>query len=262
MMGRVRAVPPALWALLAAILVIGGVGLRWELPWLTRDSGVRVSTPVPPARFGLKTVTLKRNGRVCVANLLIPAGADVIGMGAAVGTGHRPPRIDFSLQAPGYRWSGTLPRGWPDGFAPHYRPPAADVIGTLCLSNPSRVPIVINANNEPGAVIRVVATVDGKAAAATPAIEFRVAQPASRLSRLGTMLDRAADFSWRPLSGTIAKLLLALVLLLVPVGAVGALLWTMEADRRREADAAAPTPVGAEAATGGDTPPNAYSEGP
>jgi uncharacterized protein involved in cysteine biosynthesis len=48
------------------------------------------------------------------------------------------------------------------------------------------------------------------------------------------MLSHAADFSWRPLSGGVLKVLVALVIVLVPVGGIGAVLWAMESDRRRE----------------------------
>jgi hypothetical protein len=243
-----RRVPLPLWALLGAVLVIGGVGLRWELPWLTRDSGVRVATPVPPQNFGISTVALNRRKPVCIQDVLMPAATEVVNLGGSVPTGKPGPPIDVTITAAGFRHTATIERGWPKGLSIPVPARSKDLLASICLESRSKTPAVLNANG--GTVVRAYTTVDGTRGGPVVAVDL-LGSPASRLSRLGTMLDRAADYTWRPLSGGIARVLLALVLLLVPIGAVGALLWTMQLDRRREAE-------GAE----GQPPASAYPEGP
>ncbi len=244
-----RRVPLPLWALLGAVIVIGGIGLRWELPWLTRDGGVRVATPVPPQGFGLSTVALQRDKPVCIQDVLLPPATQVISLGGSVPTGKPGPPVDVTITAPGYRHTATIARGWPQGLHVTIPSPPRDVLASICLASRSKIPAVLNANA--GMVVRAYMTVDGKRGGPVVAVDLLRSEPASRLSRLGTMLDRAADFTWRPFDGGVARVLLALVLLLVPVGAVGALLWTMALDNRRQ--------TGAPHA---EAPASAYSEEP
>jgi hypothetical protein len=247
--GLWRRVPLPLWALLGAVVVIGGIGLRWELPWLTRDGGVRVATPVPPQGYGLSTVALARHKPVCIQDVLLASETQVVSLGGSVPTGKPGPSIDVTIVAPGYRHTATIARGWPQGLRITIPSPPHDVLASICLETGSKIPAVLNANA--GTVVRAYMTVDGQRGGPVVAVDLLRSAPASRLSRLGTMLDRAADFTWRPLSGGFARVLVALVLLLVPVGAVGALLWTMALDNRR--------------ATGvpdAEAPASAYSEGP
>jgi len=228
--GIVRGAPPAAWALLAAAVVIVAVTSHWMLPWLTRDSYVRVATPVPPQNFGVTPIALERGKPVCIEDVLLPTATQVAGLAGSVPEGHRPPTIDVTVTAPGYSHRTTIERGWPKGLSFTLPSPSADVLASVCLSTKSRSGAILNANA--GAVVRAYSTVDGERAPAAVAIELRRADPQSRLSRLGTMLDRAADLTWRPFGGGLARVLMALVLVLVPVGAIGALLWTMERDRR------------------------------
>jgi hypothetical protein len=233
-LGAWRRIPPPVWALVAALVIIGAVGSRWMASWLTRDGGVRVSTPVPPARFGLTTITVAPGRRACVLNVTIPAGGEVAGLGGSVPTNKPGPPLTATLTAPGYLARSAVRRGWPEGLAFRFRPPAHDVVGRFCLRNEGRVPFVLNANNEPGVGLRSTSTLDGKPTPTVASLEFRKIAPATRLSRLGTMIDRAVAFSWGPLAGWSGRLLALLVLLLVPIGGVGAVLWAMEADRRAE----------------------------
>lgn len=244
-----RRVPLPLWALLGAVVVIGGVGLRWELSWLTRDGGVRVATPVPPQNFGVSTVALRRDKPVCIQDVLLPSATQVVSLGGSVPTGKPGPPIDVTIAAPGYRHTATIARGWPQGLRVTIPSPPRDVLASICLVSRSKIPAVLNANG--GTVVRAFMTVDGRRGGPVVAVDLLRSAPASRLSRLGTMLDRAADFTWRPLGGGLARVLLALVLLLVPVGAVGALLWTMALDNRRQTGA-----------PDAEAPASAYSEGP
>ncbi len=241
-------VPLPLWALLGAVVVIGGIGLRWELPWLTRDGGVRVATPVPPQGFGLSTVALQRGKPVCIQDVLLPSATQVVSVGGSVPTGKPGPSVDVTIAAPGYRHTATVARGWPQGLQVTIPSPPRDVLASICLESRSKIPAVLNANG--GTVVRAFTTVDGQRGGPVVSVDLLRSEPASRLSRLGLMLDRAAEFTWRPLSGGLARVLVALVLLLVPVGAVGALLWTMELDRRRQTG----TPDA-------DPPASAYPEG-
>jgi hypothetical protein len=230
-----RRVPLGLWALLGAVVVIGGVGLRWELPWLTRDGGVRVATPVPPQGFGLSTVALRRDKPVCIQDVLLPSATQVVSLGGSVPTGKPGPPIDVTIAAPGYRHMATIARGWPQGLRVTIPSPPRDVLASICLESRAKTPAVLNANG--GFVVRAFMTVDGQRGGPVVAVDLLRSAPASRLSRLPTMLDRAADFTWRPLGGGFARVLLALVLLLVGVGAVGALLWAMALDNRRQTGA-------------------------
>jgi hypothetical protein len=246
-----RRVPLPLWALLGAVVVIGAVGLRWELPWLTRDGGVRVATPVPPQGFGLSTVALERGKPVCIQDVLLPAATQVVSLSGSVPSGKPGPPVAVTIAGPGYRHTATIARGWPEGLRVTIPSPPRDVLATICLESRAKDAALLNANGT--TVARAFTTVDGQRGGPVVAVDLLRSAPESHLARLGTMLDRAADFSWRPLSGGLARVLLALVLLLVPIGAVGALLWTMELDRRQSAP---PAPPDADPAA------NAYPEGP
>lgn len=228
--GIVRAAPPAVWAFLATAVVVVAVAGNWLLPWLTRDTYVRVSTPVPPQGFGVTPMNLERGKPVCINDVLLPAATQVAALGGNPGANKRPPAIDVTVTAPGYRHATTIEPGWPRGLTFDLPSPKGDVIGRICLETRARRPVVLNANAGP--TVRAYTTVDGERTGAPVSIELRRTDPESRLSRLGTTIDRAMDFSWRPLGGGFGRLLAVLVVLLVGVGSVAALLWAMEADRR------------------------------
>lgn len=230
-LGIVRAAPPALWALLATVVVVVAVSANWLIPWLTRDTYVRVATPVPPANFGLAPIPLERGKPVCINDVLMPSATQVVGLGGASGANRHPPAIEATVTAPGYRSTATIERGWPRGLVFDVASPPSDVLAQICLTTRTRHAVLLNGTTGP--VVRATTTVDGKPQPAVVSVELRRSGSVTRLSQLGTMIDRAMDFSWRPLSGGVGRVLAALVLLLVPIGAAGALLWTMEADRRR-----------------------------
>lgn len=234
---RWERIPPVAWALVAAVVVIGAVGGKWLWPWLTREAGVVVATPVAPARFQLSTVELKRGEVACVENAVIPSDAAVYMFAGSLPPdveARRAPRLEVRASGDGWRARGEIPRGWPHGLSARLDPPPRDVVGRVCLRNRGHVTAVLNANAEPGATGRAFSTHDGKRTDAAINLQLLRGEPASRLSRLGEMVERATSFSWAPLGKGFGLVLLVLVVVLTPLCAVGAVLWAMAGERRSD----------------------------
>jgi hypothetical protein len=227
---RLRRIPLPAVAGAAAVLVVAAVALHWMLPWLTRPNVARLSTPVPPATFGLTTIEVKPRHEACVTGVMIPAEAQLAGFGGSVPSGKPAPPVQATVSGPGgYVARGRAPHRWPGGLWFGFRSPPHDLVGQICLRNMGKVAFVLNSTTQ---ATRSRSTLDGRAVPTTASLELRHAGTPSRLEQLGTTIDRAVAFSWRPFTGGIGRLLALLVVLLVPAGAIGALVWAMALDGR------------------------------
>jgi hypothetical protein len=184
----------------ALVLVAFGIGALWfYVPHLTEDHPNVLSTPSLVGFQTSKQVVVRRGQQACIAPVpLEPALRSVRMVLQARGAQASP--LEVELRAPGYRGTGRF-TGYRAGGAVSVEAavspaPPRDVDGTLCLRNAGRRAVGLVGTDEPLSVTLPATTIDGKPAGEVdPAITFLGGPPQSMMSRAGTILARASNFT-------------------------------------------------------------------
>jgi hypothetical protein len=178
-----------------AIVLIGA--LVWWRPFLTEERAVVTSTPAPVGVFVTSTIDLKRGSQACVGPVALDRATGKAQMGFASATGTA--QLVLEASAPGYRYRREVrldvsPRGTP--VALDIASPPRDLIGTLCVTNAARAPLSVIGTTEALSFGPAKTSVDGVAIGdRSMALNLLEARPRSILSRLGTIVHRASDFT-------------------------------------------------------------------
>lgn len=183
--------------LVVATFAIGG--LWFYVPHLTEAHPNVISTPSLVGFQSSKQVVVRRGQQACIAPVpLEPALRTVRMVLQARGTQASP--LELELRAPGYRGTGRFigyPAGGEVGVEAAVSPaPPRDADGTLCLRNTGRRAVGLVGTDEPLSLTLPATTLDGKPTGEVdPAITFLGGPPQSMISRAGTILGRASDFT-------------------------------------------------------------------
>ena len=219
MRSRLRDRRVALFA--AALLAFLVAGAYWFLPYLTNDRVIATSTPSPFPRGAPALIRVPAGEAACVS----PVGLDAQSENAVIrlATRGRPPvPVALELTAPGYRHRSVARRyrSREDVVVP-VTPPLRDVLGQACIRNLGSGPVWTLGSAEGGRTQSRAATrVGGRDVAADAGLVFFERKPASLITRAGVIVERTA--AWKPFGPALAWLVLALVLLVIPLGALGA----------------------------------------
>jgi hypothetical protein len=216
--------------LLGPILVVAtfAIGALWfYVPHLTEKHPNVVSTPSLVGFQTSKQVVVRRGQQACISPVpLEPALRTVRMVLQARGTQASP--LELELRAPGYRGTGRF-AGYRPGGAVNVESgvspaPPRDADGTLCVRNTGRHAVGLVGTDEPLSTTLPATKVDGKPAGEVdPALTFLGGPPQSMISRAGTILGRASDFT----GGFVPLWLLWPLALLFVLGAPLALAWAL-----------------------------------
>jgi hypothetical protein len=212
----------------ALVLVTFGIGALWfYVPHLTEEHPNVLSTPSLVGFQTTKQVPVRRGQQACIAPVpLEPALRSVRMVLQARGT--QASALEVQLRAPGYRGTGRF-TGYPAGRVVSVEAavspaPPRDADGTLCLRNVGGRAVGLVGTDEPLSVTLPATTIDGKPAGEVdPAITFLGGPPQSMISRAGTILGRASDFT----GGYVPLWLLWPLTVLLVLAAPLALAWAL-----------------------------------
>jgi hypothetical protein len=188
--------------LLGPILLLAtfAIGALWfYVPHLTEDHPVVLSTPSLVGYQSSKEVVLHRGQQACISPVPLEPALRTVRM-VLHARGATASALELELRAPGYRGAGRFagyPAGGVIGVEAAVSPaPPRDADGTLCVRNPGGHSVGLVGTDEPVSVSLPSTMLDGKPAGAVdPAITFIGGPPQSMLSRAGTILGRASDFT-------------------------------------------------------------------
>jgi hypothetical protein len=212
----------------ALVLVTFAIGALWfYVPHVTESHANVISTPSLVGYQTSKQVVVRRGQQACIAPVpLEPALRTVRMILQARGAQAAP--LDVELRAPGYRGTGRMAGyqpGKPVNVETAVTPaPPRDVDGTLCLRNTGPRAVGLVGTDEALSTTVPATTLDGKPAGEVdPAITFLGGPPQSILSRAGTILGRASDFT----GGFLPMWLLWPLTILLVLAAPLALAWAL-----------------------------------
>lgn len=150
--------------MLIAACVIAGA-LIWFVPFLTAKRTFVADVPAPPALFTLAQVTVPARGQACLGDVTVEPSvrfAQFTVRPASPSPRGGPP-LALTLQASGYRSATLLGGGYPGGAAQlAIAPPRRAVIGTACISNRGRAPLLLNGSAEARTLSRSPLTVNAR----------------------------------------------------------------------------------------------------
>jgi hypothetical protein len=223
-------------AIIGAVLVLAvfAVGaLAFYVPHLTEKRTVVASTPSLLGLSSSKEILVRGGQQACIGPVPLEPGIRRVQM-VLHARGPQAAPVDVELRGTGYRGSGRF-EGYPAGGnatvqADVQPAPPSDADGVLCLRNTGRRAVGLGGTDEPVSSSLPATAVDGEPAGnVDPAITFLDGPPASMLSRAGTILGRASDFT----GGVIPLWLLWPLTLLFVLGAPVALAYALYAEARR-----------------------------
>jgi hypothetical protein len=183
--------------LVVATFAIGA--LAFYVPHLTEDHPNVLSTPSLLGVQTSKEVLVRRGQQACMSPVpLEPALRSVRMVLHARGTASSP--LELELRSPGYRGTGRFA-----GFAPGAvvgveaavsPAPPTNTDGVLCVRNAGRHAVGLVGTDEPVSASLPATALDGKPTGnVDPAITFLGGPRQSLISRAGTILGRASDFT-------------------------------------------------------------------
>ena len=217
--------------MVVAIFVIGA--LVFYVPHLTEKKSVVLSTPSLVGLSSSKEVLVRAGQQACISPVPLEPGLRRVQM-LLHARGPQAVPVEVELRGPGYRGTGRF-----DGYAPggnataqaDVRPaPPSDADGVLCLRNAGGRAVGLVGTDEPVSQSLPATAIDGKPAGnVDPAITFLDGPPASILSRAGTILGRASDFT----GGVVPLWLLWPLTVLFVLGAPIALAYALYVEAQR-----------------------------
>ena len=216
--------------LLGPILVVAtfAVGALWfYVPHLTEAHPNVLSTPSLVGFQTSKQIVIRRGQQACISPVPLEPALRTVRM-VLQARGPQASPLELELRGPGYRGTGRF-AGYQAGGAANAEAavspaPPADADGTLCVRNTGRRAVGLVGTDEPLSTSLPATKVDGKPAGdVDPALTFLAGPPQSMISRAGTILGRASDFT----GGFVPLWLLWPLTLLLVLGAPLALAWAL-----------------------------------
>jgi hypothetical protein len=185
-------------ALAGLALALIGIA-AWCLPFLFRSADVITATPSPGPSHSRADLVLRPGSRVCVGDVPIdPATGRVQFKLSAV-----PPtqaRLLIEARAPGYLQSATVTQPATRSVEPvtaRIASPERTVVGEVCARNQGSAPVALYATNEAPAIGISRTSLDGRPLGQSQGVALTLLEARKRapVARLGTIMQRAADFT-------------------------------------------------------------------
>jgi hypothetical protein len=216
--------------LLGPILVVAtfAIGALWfYVPHLTEAHPNVLSTPSLVGFQSSKQIVVRRGQQACTSPVPLEPALRTVRM-VLQARGMQASPLELELRAPGYkgtgRFAGYKPGGAVNVEAAVSPAPPRDADGTLCVRNAGRRAVGLVGTDEPLSATLPATALDGKPTGdIDPAITFLGGPPQSMISRAGTILGRASDFT----GGFVPLWLLWPLALAVVLGAPLALAWAL-----------------------------------
>jgi hypothetical protein len=208
-------------ALGLALLV--AAALVWAVPYLTRDREYAAVTPQPDPLFVQSSVALAGGEQACTEDVVLDSYSEVANVRPST-PGTRAVPLELTL---GYGATARIPATYADHelvSVPVQAPPEATET-TMCVRNLGRAEVELAASNDRTNARRPTEAA-GEPIAENFVILFSEREPRSIAERLPLSLRRASAF--RPLiSPALLWPLLALFVVGVPLGVLGAYVWSV-----------------------------------
>jgi hypothetical protein len=182
------------------LLATFAVGALWfYVPHLTEDHPNVLSTPSLVGVQARKEVVVRRGQQACISPVPLEPALRSVRM-VLHARGEQASALALELRSRGYRGTGRFAGYQPGrivGVESAISPaPPRDADGVLCLRNTGRRAVGLVGTDEPVSSTLPATALDGKPAGAVdPAITFLGGPPKSMVSRAGTILGRASDFT-------------------------------------------------------------------
>lgn len=187
----------ARWAALFGLVVALAAALHWWEPFVTNERTVVTSTPSPGPNGPALNIPLAPGSRLCVT----PAAIDVATRQAQVALAPTTQSVTLAVEAsgPGYQSRQDItvaPSAKVQSVNGGLSGPPRNVTGDVCLRNVSDTRVALLGTNNPAWIGLARTTIDGRElenqAIALNLVEGR---RQSLVSRLGTIVHRASDFT-------------------------------------------------------------------
>ncbi len=219
------------WALGAAIAVLALATIAKIGPWVTAERGAPAVTPSLGGLSANNPLRVEPGHLVCVAPVPLTGQARIVQLNV-----HAPRRaqpLRASVTAPGYRGTARIPADYPVGYETGVygtlsQPPPGDVEGRVCIRNVGERAVELAGTQEPRSQVLAQTTLDGRPAGTSIALSLH-GEPASALSRVGTIVDRAAA-----LTGLLPVASVWILLVLAAIGIPVAAVWTITRGARED----------------------------
>jgi hypothetical protein len=218
-------------ALAAVLLVLGVAAVDLFIPYLTRERETVAGVPVPPPFAVQENIRLKPGEQICMGEVAMDVDAEVAEF-TVVGEARSGPPLRVSARAPGYRAIARVRGGYgaPQTMRVPLEPPSRSLLADFCLANRGRHKVDLLGTHEPRTASRPVARVDGREVAPDLTLRFLSEDTGSVTARLGTLIDRMSAFRPPVLEKPVLWLLLVLTVLVLPAGAVYAVVSSFRDD--------------------------------
>lgn len=216
---------------LACLFVVFLVGAFGVAKLLFRDRIAVTAVATPPPKVTAEPLTLDPGRRACQREVPVEPTTRVVRIYSASPDPDVPP-LRVTLRAPGWSEEAVSPPGsGRDGIydTPIDAPPRS-VLATICVESAEDRPAILAASVEDRVRARTPTLVDGRAIEPHLGLLLLEGPSKSTISRLRTVLDRAAFFQ-PPIVGWVSlALLLVLVVVIVPGAVVYATLRALRDD--------------------------------
>lgn len=226
----------ALWIalpLLAAVVAMAGFA-KWRMTtFASEERSVVTATPAVPGFAGILPVELpERGSEVCIDGVTFSPRTRELRIGT-VTEGRPGPRTEIVATAPGYRAKATA-AGWPANgeLIVALDTPERPVIGGLCVRKLGAGPLALVGTQEGRAAARTEVTIDGEPTPADVALTFYSGETKAFSDQLPQILSAISRLSWP--GEWLLWILLAVVLVGTPAGALAALGLALRDDTRQE----------------------------
>jgi hypothetical protein len=202
---------------LFAVFLVGAFGVA---KLLFRDRVAVTAVATPPPKVTAEPLTLDPGQQACQREVPVEPATRVVRVYSASPVPDVP-RLRVTLRGPGWREDAVSPPGsGRDGvYDTPITAPARSVLATVCVESAEDRPAILAASVEDRVRARTPTLVDGRAVEPHLGLLLLEGPSRSTISRLRTVLDRAAFFQ-PPLVGWAAVGLLLLLVVVVVPGAV------------------------------------------
>lgn len=218
-----RSPSPRMLALAAAVALLAVAAVDLFVPYLTRERTVVSGVPVPTPFSFQAPVELGTGQRLCMGEVAFDTDSEVAEFTAiSEGVG---PALGISAEAPGYQASATVPGGYgaPRTLHAELNPPQRSVLGNFCVQNRGERSVTLLGTSEARTASRPLARIDGREIPADLSLRFLADERSSVADRLGSMIDRISAFKPPILEKPVLWLLLGLLVIGLPGGALYAI---------------------------------------
>jgi hypothetical protein len=208
-------------ALGAAVIVLLVAAVDVFVPYLTRDRETVAGVPVPPPFAVQENITLRSGQEVCLDSVAMDVDSEVAEF-TVISEARSGPPLEISATAPGHRASARLDGGYgaPQTVRVPIEPPSRSVLAKFCVANRGKRRVSLLGAHEARTASRPVASVDGREVAPDLTLRFLAAEPGNVVERLKSLFDRMSAFRPPVLETPVLWLLLALLVIVLPAGAI------------------------------------------